>query len=265
MIKSRVASGHLVPLHRGVYAVGHRRLRREGFWLAAVLAAGRGAALSHRDAAGLHGLRPANHVGVDVTTPRRAADAPGIRVHRAALAADDVIVRDGVPVTTVARTLVDLAGVVPAHHLAKALDEAERLRVLDLRTLGEATARTRTRRGRGHRALREVLADLRARRIQLTRSDLEDRFLALLDAHGLPRPRTNAVVEGMEVDALWSAKRLVVELDGWAFHHTATAFQRDRERSNDLARAGYQVLRFTHGDVVRRPHDLAARVAEALR
>jgi very-short-patch-repair endonuclease len=176
-----------------------------------------------------------------------------------------VTVRRGVPATTVARTLVDLAGVVAQDQLAKALDEAERQRVLDVPALDAVLKRTRTRRGPGHKALREALAELAAGRIELTRSVLEDRFLALLDAHGLRRPRMNQWLGDVEVDALWSDERVVVELDGWAFHGTTRAFQRDRARANALVAAGYRVLRFTHDDVVRRPGVVAAGVAESLR
>lgn len=112
--------------------------------------------------------------------------------------------------------------------------------------------------------MRAALADLAAKGAQLTRSDLEDRFAALLDAHGLPHPRHNARVHDFEVDAYWPAARLVVELDGYAFHHTRDAIQRDHDRDNELELAGYRVLRFTYDDVVRRPATTASRVARAL-
>lgn len=266
MLKVRVASGHLVRLHRGVYAVGHRHLRREGHWLAAVLAVGPGAVLSHRDAAALHGLRPpGDHARWEVTTTARAGGTSAIRVFRAtALDSRDVAKVDGIPSTSIARTLVDLAGSVPASQLRKALNEAERLRRFDLRAIEAALERTRRRNGPGHAAMRAALAELRAVGVSLTRSELEDRFLALLDAHNLPRPRTNRTIDGMEVDAAWPQERLAVELDGWAFHSTRLAFQRDRERGNDLAVAGWQLLRFTYADVVRRPAHVAARLAQAL-
>jgi predicted transcriptional regulator of viral defense system len=121
MVRTRVAMRRLVPLHRGVYAVGHRRLRREGHWLAAVLAVGPGAALSHREAAALHGLRPADRTTVDVTAAARRR-VPGVQVHRVErIDAADATSVDGIPVTTVARTLVDLASVVPPQALRKAL------------------------------------------------------------------------------------------------------------------------------------------------
>jgi len=266
MIVGRVRRGQLVRLHHGVYAVGHDRLRREGWWMAAVLAAGPGALLSHRDAAALHGLRPpGDHVRWEVTTTRRAASTVRIRVYATTvLVADDAATVDRIPVTSVARTLVDLAGTVPRAQLAKALNEAERQRVFDLRAIERAMAATARRNGRGHERMHRALAELRTIGAPVTRSELEDRFLALLDAHALPQPLTNRWTEGMEVDACWPRQRLVVELDGWDAHATRRAFQRDRERSNDLTAAGWTVLRFTWADVTRRPEETAAGVATAL-
>lgn len=258
-IERRLANGRLVPLHRGVYAVGHRHLRREGRWLAAVLAVP-GSVLSHRDAAGLHGIRPANHARVDVTG-RRAARHEGIAVHGDRLDARDVAEVQGIPVTTVARTLVDLAGTIPHDHLARALRRAEELRVLDRGDLRDALARVRTRRGPGHRAMREALAEYEAMGATFTRSSLEDAFLRVVERAGLPRPRTNVLVEGMEVDAVWRAARVIVELDGWEFHRSRHAFDRDRARDAGLTAAGWRVVRFTHGQVTRRP----GHVVEVLR
>src|SRR5829696_8286521 len=157
IVRDGVRGGRLVRIHRGVYAVGHARLRREGWWLAAVLAVGPQAVLSHRDAAGLHGLRPANHARVDVTTTDRGrTGGPRIATHvTTVLDAQDVTTVAGIPVTTVARTLVDLAYVVPRDHLTKAIREAERQRVFDLRAVEAAMARTAGRRGPGHRADRK--------------------------------------------------------------------------------------------------------------
>lgn len=264
MLKTRLADGRLIRLHRGVYAVGHRQLRREGFWLAAVLSAGPGAVLSHRDAAALHGLWLGNHRRIDVTARRGRTSHAGVSVHVAKLNTADITTIDGVPVTTVARTLVDLAEVVSRDQLAKAMGEADLRRVADVRAIEDLLRRTRGRNGPGHANLTAVLAEHRQRGTQLTRSELEDRFLALLCAHRLPRPETNVHVEGIEVDALWRPERLIVELDGWAFHRGRRAFERDRDRSNRLVAAGYTVLRFTHDAVVRRPAEVAAHVLRAL-
>lgn len=262
MIKARIAAGTLVRIHPTVYALGHRQLRREGHWLAAVLACAPGAALSHREAAALHGLRPSGRSRIDVTTTRRLRDRrPGIELHHSTtLEAKDITTVDGIPVTTVARTLVDLADVIPRDSLAKALREAEHLRTVHVGDLRDAMARTRHRPSPGHARLTAVLEEHGKRSIQLTRSILEDRFLTLCDRHGLPRPRTNAYVGPHEVDACWPAHRLAVELDGWERHKDRVAFQRDRDKSNALARAGWRVLRFTHDDVVRRAAQTAATI-----
>lgn len=252
-IERRLTSGLLVPLHRGVYAVGHGHIRREGRWLAATLAIPHGV-LSHRDAAGLHGIRPANHRKIDVTTTRRSNDHDGIEVHRTrVLDARDVTTTTGIRTTTLARTLVDLAGAVPQDHLAKALRAAEDQRTLDVAEVQATMARTKGRPGPGHRALKDALAELEALATTLTRSSLEDAFLRLVDRAGLSRPQTNVLVNGYEVDAVWRATGLVVELDGWAHHRSHHAFQRDRARTAELMRAGYRVLRLTHYDVIHRP------------
>lgn len=264
-VDDRVASGHLVPLHRGVYAVGHAHLRPNGYRLAAVLAVGPGAALSHRDAAAFHGLRNGGGTRIDVSTPARRRSTQRIRVHGGhTLDARDVTSLDGIPVTTVARTLVDLADVVPADALLKALSEAERQRTLDVKSIEEAIGRLRGRRGRGIAAVRAALAELAAHGTTLTRSPLEDHLLPLLKAHDLPRPATNAYVAGYEFDAVWHAQRLAVELDGWDTHKTRRAFQHDRTKGNAIQAAGYALLRFTHADVVGRPRETAAAIAGQL-
>jgi very-short-patch-repair endonuclease len=230
-----------------------------------VLAVGPDAVLSHRDAAALHGLRSANHPRVDVTTRADIKSTARIAVHRTSmLEPADVKTRDGIPVTTVARTLVDLAAVVSREHLAKALNEAERQRTLDVVALEAAIERTRNRPDPSHARITAVLQEHRQQGTQLTRSELEDRFRALLDRHGIAIPHLNATIQGEEVDALWREHKLVVELDGYAFHHDRRAFQRDREKGNALTAAGYTVLRFTHDDVIRRPAQVAARLDAAL-
>jgi very-short-patch-repair endonuclease len=252
MVHHRVASGRLLRLHRGVYAVGHKRLRREGYWLAAVLAVGPGAVLSHRQAAALHGFRPANGTRVDVTTSTKRRALAGIDLHiTRTLAHTDITTIDGIPVTTASRTLVDLAGMVARDHLAKALREADRLQLLDVGGIERVLARTRGRRGRGHRALREALREYAMLAPHDTRSPLEDDLLRLINSAALPPPQTNVPLHGFTVDALWTKQRVVVELDGLGSHLTRHAFQHDRERDRTLARAGYQVLRYTHADLTR--------------
>jgi len=265
VMRDRLRRGLLVPLHRGVYAVGHRRLRREGFWLAAVLAMGPDAALSHRDAAALHELRPANRERVELTT---AADRRGTRqiavYPRRRLDPLDVTVVNAIPVTSVARTLVDLAEVLPAARLGLVVSEAERRGVFDLNAVEAALARTRNRPGGGRTTLRAVLEEHRRRGAQLIRSELEERFAALVAAAGLPRPQTNRWIGDFEVDAVWPERRLAVELDGWAHHRDRTTFERDRIKANALAGKGWRVLRYTHDAVVRRPAEVAAELTAML-
>jgi very-short-patch-repair endonuclease len=260
MIHKRLRSGRFLQLHRGVYAVGHAQLRPEGRWLAAVLAVGFGGALSHRSAAALHELR-GSRGAIDVTTTRRVA-VLGVVIHRTtALDARDVTTRHGVPVTTLARTLVDLASMLSVEQLTKLLREADRLGSLGATEVRATQARIEGRRGAAAKALRAALAEHERLAASLTLSELEDRFLSVLDAEDLPRPLTNYRVEGMKVDAAWPHERLVVELDGWAYHHDRGAFQADRARDVALVRAGWTVVRFTHADVVDRP----AQVADSLR
>jgi len=269
MIHRRRASGRLLPVHRGVYAVGHPHLRRAGRRLAALLAvggAGETAALSHRTAAALHGIARAAPAMIEVTTSARGAGRlAGVRIHRTnQLTPEDLSVVDGLPVTSVARTLVDLAGVVTAERLARAFSEADRLRLLDVRALHAARRRTRGRGGPGPARLDDAIAEHRRQGTTLTRSSLEDAFLTLLRDANLPRPTTNAQLAGYEVDAYWPRERLVVELDGWEFHQGRGAFQRDRTKANALLAAGYTVLRFTHDDVVRGARDTIALLRGAL-
>lgn len=264
-IEDRVERGHLLPLHRGVYAVGHAHLRPNGYRVAAVLAVGPGAVLSHRDAAALHGLRPSNRPRIEVSTPAERKRTAKLDVYgRRSLDARDATTVEGIPVTTVSRTLVDLGEVLAHQALVKVLGEAERQRTLDTKGIEEALGRLRGRRGRSVAKVRGALAELAAHGATLTRSPLEDRLLPLLDAHDLPRPATNIYVEGCEADAVWRRQRLIVELDGWAWHNTRRAFQRDRDKANLWTGSGWTVLRFTHDDLVRRPEIVVAGVRAEL-
>jgi len=262
-VEVRLKRGQLLQLHRGVYAVGHAQLRREGRWLAAVLAVGPGAALSHRSAAALHGIRDGDGVA-DVTTTRRVRPS-GLVVHRTTvLPVRDVTTRRGIPVTTVARTLIDLAALLPGDRLAKTVREADRAGRLGATTVRDARERIEGRRDAGAKALRAALAEHERLATSLTLSELEDRFLALLDAERLPKPLTNHRIHGMRVDAAWPRERVVAELDGWSYHRDRGAFQADRARDVTLVRAGWTVARFTHADVVDRPAHVAASLRELL-
>jgi very-short-patch-repair endonuclease len=256
VIDHKLRVGRLLPIHRGVYAVGHRRLTRRGWWMAAVLAAGPGAVLSHRAAAALHGIW--HYDGLEVTA---AADRsrPGITVHKSCPPADEDTELEGIPVTGLSRTLLDLAAVLPAHHVERAFNEAEVRGLTDSLSLPDLVERYPGR--RGIRAIKAILETGPA----FTRSELEARFTAFRRKTRLPSPSLNAVVEGYECDCVWLGHRLVVELDGRAIHATQAAFERDRARDRALTAAGWRVVRVTWGQLHDEPEALAADLRRILR
>jgi very-short-patch-repair endonuclease len=230
-------------MYRGVYAVGHRALVPNGFWLAAVLACGPGAVLSHRSAAAAWGLRATSRANVDVTTMTGAGRRRrGIDAHQAALAKPDVTTLNGLPITTPARTLLDLAEVVPREQLGRALEQAIGLQHYDERAVAAVLERAAGR--RGCRPLRQVLEALRPEHLRV-RSELERRALDLIERHDLPTPEVNQQLHGYEVDLLWPTQRLIVELDGYRTHAGPASFEADRRRDDHLQVHGYRVLRFT--------------------
>jgi len=261
-IKYRVASGRLHLVHPGVYAVGRRRLEWRGVLSAAVLAYGSEAVLSHRSAARLWGIRPDNRRDVDVTVPARGLRRRrGLHPHCVRdLDPCEVTKIDGIPVTTLPRTLLDLAEVVPKAHVIRALTEAERQRIFDLRALEAVMARSPGR--RGVRPLRHILSDAVIE--PATKQELEHRFLQFCHAAGLPRPKVNTQVEGYEVDVLWPESKLIVELDSWSFHRHRKAFEDDRERDALLLLAGRRVVRVTWRQLTREPNKLASRLRALL-
>lgn len=232
-ISQRAGAGRLHRVHRGVYAVGHPGLSREGRWLAAVLACGARAVLSHRSAAELWDMLPPADGPAHVTVPgdhgrkRRS----GLKVHRSSvLSRRDCTRRKGIPVTRPGPTLADLKRVAPPEQVRRALRQAEVLR-LPLPADQERDA---------------------------TRSELERRFLALCRRHGLPAPQVNARVDGFLVDFLWRDRKLIVETDGYRYHRGRAAFEDDRARDLRLKLLGYDVLRLTE-------RQLAAGAIEAIR
>jgi very-short-patch-repair endonuclease len=259
-IKHRVGVGRLHPLHRGVYAVGHRAVRREAWWMAAVLAAGSDAVLAGRSAAALWCMRQSHRARIEVVSPRRV-DVRGIEARCIALAPDEVTVHDGIPVTTPARTLFDLAAVVPAHHLEAAFNEAEYRRLTSPVSLDALLARYPGR--RGTQALRRVLDDHRRNGETRTRGELE-RFLALVDAANLPRPKINRHTDHGELDAAWPEQRVVVELDGFAAHGTRRAFEDDRAKDRERVAAGWRVVRVTWRQLADDPARIAAQLKALL-
>ncbi|MEA2373835.1 MAG: hypothetical protein QOD53_298 [Thermoleophilaceae bacterium] len=244
VIDGWVKAGKLHVVHRGVYAVGHRRLSGLGHVMGAVLACGPDAVASHRDGAALWEIRRKSSRTIDVTAPGRSRHArPGIVVHRVRrLAPEDIATRDGIAVTSLARTLLDLGEVVPERDVERAFEEAERRRLLDTRAIADVLHRYR-----GHRGARSLAAVVRVAvgPPPLTRSELERCFLELCRRYGLPRPVVNAVICGYEVDFYWPGTDLVVELDSRAYHLNRAAFERDRARDAKLQVEGHRVLRVT--------------------
>jgi very-short-patch-repair endonuclease len=255
----RAAAGRLHRVHRGVYAVGHPVLTVNGRRMAAVLAAGPGAVLSHASAAALWEIRPTSATRIDVTvrTAGGRKTRPGLRIHRTPTVHDDEITEhQAIRVTTPARTLLDLASSLPRRALERALDEAQISELYDLREL-EAVVLAHAGE-RGARRLQRALAE--DGEPTLTDSELEELMLALCHEHQLEQPTPQAWVAGLRVDFLFAASRLVVETDGYRYHRTRRAFERDRERDAILARAGYRTLRFTHRQLTRAPADVAATI-----
>lgn len=263
-IEGWVDSGWLLPLHREVFAVGHRRIGRRGEWWCGVLAYGDGAVLSHRTAASLWGFAAQRRGPVEVTAPggRQGTERRGgFWIHRCKLPPEDRTERSGIPVTTVARALFDFAEVESFQRLEKAWEEADRLHQLQLRAVESVCER-----GYGRRALkpiRRLLAEARA--AAATRSPLEDRFQRFCDAYGLPSRLTNVHVLGHEVDVLWPAARLIAELDSWEHHGHRAAFERDRARDPKLLLAGYRTIRVTHHRLDKEPTQLATEIHQLLR
>jgi very-short-patch-repair endonuclease len=235
-----VRAGRLRRLYQGVYAVGHDRLMRQGRWLAAVMACGPGAALSHRDAAVLWDLRQSNSAYIDVIVPSQSGrKREGLRIHRSSrLRPEEVTVRHGIPVTTVARTLLDLADVLDRQALKRTITEAEYLNLFDLAAINAVVQNNPGRRG-------ATLIEAAGGRLHRTRSKLERRFLGLLERHRVEAPETGVWIEGYETDFVWTRAGLVVELDGFAAHRTRAKFDADRLRDRRLWRAGLRTMRLT--------------------
>jgi very-short-patch-repair endonuclease len=241
-------AGRLHRLHQGVYAVGHAALRAEGHRLAAVLACGPGAVLSHRTAAAHWGLLRTDQTRIDVTAPRGRHGAPGIRLHRSrSLDARDTTAHQGIAVTTVHRTLLDVAAMAREGELERALAQAQRLQLYDHAATTDVIARNN-----GHRGT-HVLARATMREPKWTRNEWEAAFLQLLREARMPEPQTNHALHvpahgHCEPDFHWHAPRVIVELDGFETHGTRAAFHADRAKDAALTADGYRVLRFTRDD-----------------
>jgi very-short-patch-repair endonuclease len=254
VMAERATRGHLFRIHHGVYAVGRRNLTTKGHWMAAVFACGRHSFRSHRTAAALHGVRQTSQRKVDITTPTWRPDRPTIRIHSATLRPEDTANLDNIPTTSIARTILDLAALLTETQLARVIEEAERRQLFDLRSLHKAMGRRPT--ARGTKTLRSVLAAYTDP--ANTRSELERAFLALIRNAKISEPLVNTIVAGLEVDFFWPQFNLVVELDGRAYHTTAKAFERDRERDAILLRHGIRVLRITYNRLTTAPGSVIA-------
>jgi very-short-patch-repair endonuclease len=260
-IDHRLQAKRLLPLYRSVYAVGHQNRSRESGWMAAVLAGGASAFLSVRSAGAHWGIRPAGGYWIDVTTPRWQRPRRGIRFHRARLPSDETTIKDGIPTTTVPRTLFDLAVVLEQRQLERAINEAEVLGLTDDLSLHDLLQRYPRR--RGGPTVRAVL-DRRSAGSTYTRSDLEEMFLRFAAEAGLPRPETNVFIEGLEVDCVWRERRLVIEVDGWETHRTRAAFERDRQKLRILQTAGWRCIPVTFLQLRDDYRDLARDVRRLL-
>jgi very-short-patch-repair endonuclease len=263
-ITARIERGQIHAVHRGVYAIGHRLLTREGRWMAAVLACGPAAVLSHRTAGQLWGVLPRSQVVPEVTRPGKFRPRAGIQCHQSTIPADERDEINGIPVTSIHRTLLDLAGVVNRRRLERALNEAEVRRLTDRLSIPQLIERHPRRHGAA--TLRELLAAKRY--VDISRNDFEELFLALVDRSGLPRPRMNASlwIRGrfFEPDCLWREHRLMVELDGRGVHATDTAFEEDRERDRILLAEGWRTARVTWRQLRDQPDEVVADLRQAL-
>jgi predicted transcriptional regulator of viral defense system len=263
-VRHRVASGRLHRVHRGIYASDG--LTQYGRWTAAVVASGHGALLSHRSAAALWGLARREGREVDVTVARLGHRRPGIALHsRCKVEPADIASHNGIPCTSVARTLVDYAATVDRGKLVRAIDRAEELRLFDLAEVRETLRRCQRRRGAP--LLRAVLADYDGP--VETSNFAEDRFLALVDGARLPRPLVNSWMplaegSGYRPDFYWPDARLIVEVDGRTHHARRRAFEHDRRRDRRLALEGLRTCRYAATELEETPETVIAEVRRLL-
>jgi hypothetical protein len=249
-IEHRLAIGKLRIVYPGVYVVGRPELSREGRWMAAVLACGDGALLSHGSAAALWGIGVERNGEIEVSVEMpRAPRVRGIRVHRRqALQADDRAVRDNIPVTCPTRTVIDLALRVSTPALERMVNDADKLDLIDPEQLrADLDARA------GQPGVRPLRNLLDRTTFTLTDSELERRFIPIAKAAGLPPPLTQQRVNGFRVDFYWPDLGLVVETDGLRYHRTPTQQSRDSLRDHAHAVAGMKRLRFTHAQIRHQP------------
>ncbi len=260
-IERAVASGRLHLWHRSVFAVGHQGLSPHGLCMAAVLFRGSGALISHQSAVWLWGLEKKLEIPVHVSVRWRghAQDAIGLH-HCPALREDDIAETERLPVTGVPRTLLDYASEAKRYRLERAVDQADRLGLLDLAAVDLITDEVRGH--RGSRPLRRAMIIYREK--GFTRSGGEKRMLAALADVGVRRPAVNNFVEGYELDFFWEEERFGVELDSWEHHRGRRSFEEDRKRQEELTMAGIETIRITGTRLKREPRKVAMRIAAHL-
>jgi len=259
-IRHRRRLGRLRQLHPGAFAVGHRVLSRQGHWMAAVLASGPEALLSHRTAAALWGLRGYSGGAVHVTVPHKSTSTKRIRRHFSQVPPDERTVEKGIPVTSVHRTIFDLAATVSVDEAVAMIKEAEYLNRWDRLSLWDLLERYPGK--RGSRKVRFALQRLKEEPPGRKRSKLEERFAPFLRRHHLSLPRFNDWIalngKNYRVDCHWPGTNQIVELDGWEGHGTKSAFREDRGRDRALRVAGYSVTRLTWNQLDDEPEAIAS-------
>jgi very-short-patch-repair endonuclease len=259
-IRHRLARGRLHRLHPGVYAVGHRSIPKQGWWLAAVLASGPEALLSHRTAAALWELRGYSGGAIHVTVPHKSTSSKPIRRHCSLVPADERAVEEGIPATSVHRTIFDLASTEDLDTVVAMIKEAEYRNRYDRLSLPVLLDRYPEK--RGSQNLRAALKRLKEEPSGRKRSKLEDRFAPFLRRHRLPLPRFNDWIllgsKRYRADCHWPHRRLIVELDGWEGHSSRSAFQDDRSRDRRLHTAGFSVIHLTWNQLDDEPTEVAS-------
>jgi hypothetical protein len=260
-VSRAVSLGRLHSIDRSVYAVGHTNLSAHGRCLAAVFACGPGSVLSHYSACWLLGLARWRPEPLHVTGPVARRPRLPVRIHRARrLEAADRLREEGIPVTAVPRTLLDMAARLRSGQLDKLVERSEELGLFDLRAVEDLLARTVGH--HGHKRLRTAIALYKPS--SFTRSGIEARFLELCLAAGLPQPHTNYVEHGFELDCYWPEFRFAVELDVYETHGTRAAFERDRLRQEELLLTGIAMTRVTGPRLEREPRQVIERVRRLL-
>jgi len=267
-IKWRLRTGRLHRMYPGVYSLAPRQLiPRQGWWMAAVLASGPEAVLSHHSAAALWLIRPNSRSRIDVTVPHPSRSSKAIRRHLSHVPEDERAVEEGIPVTSIHRTIFDLSATASADDVIAMIKEAEYLNLWDRLSLWDLLDRYPAKRGSRnlHLSLKRITEEPSGRK----RSRLEERFAPFLRRYNLPLPRFNdwILLEGKRyrADCHWPQRRLIVELDGWEGHSSRSAFQDDRARDRALKVAGYSVIHLTWAQLDSEPTEVAADLRALLK